>query len=449
MKKRKELKNIIKNKIIKKTFIRVLIIMSVGSFSVNVVEQFQFQRYLKQLSLEYGIALPSGEQLYLRSLLLVVGAALFWSIIICILINRLIAKPISELNFAMQDVSEFKLQEREGLEKLRKRKDEIGNLCIIFDLMRNKLSEVVKGIGSTTKGMLDKSSFLDYTANEVKKIGMSLNEAAQGIKSGASEQGHQIMEGMNQVDGLSEKIEVIKVNMGYLNEKTDEVDVRKNEGLVALQEVVGTSNRNREITQNVEEVIMNANLQTEKIKEASSQIDRISYQTNLLALNASIEAARAGEAGRGFSVVATEIGSLAGQTKELTGEINEIINELLKQMQKAVEYMGTMKESVETQNNSVNNAMEKFELISGNLKDMGVGYTELNKSMLEIEKNRDTLLEIMPELLMISEEHTSDVENMLTLFKEEEEIRRKVADSAIEMKAFSSELDKGIAVFEV
>ena len=51
----------------------------------------------------------------------------------------------------------------------------------------------------------------------------------------------------------------------------------------------------------------------------------ISDQTNLLSLNASIEAAKSGEHGKGFSVVAEEIGKLASQSKAVTNQMTDIV----------------------------------------------------------------------------------------------------------------------------
>lgn len=64
---------------------------------------------------------------------------------------------------------------------------------------------------------------------------------------------------------------------------------------------------------------------TSRIGEMAGLIDSIARQTYLLAINASIEAARAGAAGKGFGVVASEVRSLADQTRKATVAIGDNI----------------------------------------------------------------------------------------------------------------------------
>jgi len=60
-------------------------------------------------------------------------------------------------------------------------------------------------------------------------------------------------------------------------------------------------------------------------EEKVDRIDRVMKQTGMLAINARLEAARAGDAGRAFSVVAQELGQLAGSISAIGGELRSAI----------------------------------------------------------------------------------------------------------------------------
>lgn len=56
---------------------------------------------------------------------------------------------------------------------------------------------------------------------------------------------------------------------------------------------------------------------SEDITAKTNDLEAISKRQNILALNASIEAARAGDAGRGFAIVAGQMGDLAKRSSEI------------------------------------------------------------------------------------------------------------------------------------
>ncbi len=67
----------------------------------------------------------------------------------------------------------------------------------------------------------------------------------------------------------------------------------------------------------------------EEVRELTKDIINITEETSLLSLNASIEAAKAGEAGRGFVVVADEIGKLALNSAQSAAEIQKVTAEVI------------------------------------------------------------------------------------------------------------------------
>ncbi len=77
---------------------------------------------------------------------------------------------------------------------------------------------------------------------------------------------------------------------------------------------------------------------TEILKNIQSNSNR----SNILALNASIEAARVGEAGRGFTVVASEMGKLAKMSGEATNAISDKLNDTFQQLDNIADEITTV-----------------------------------------------------------------------------------------------------------
>ena len=122
-------------------------------------------------------------------------------------------------------------------------------------------------------------------------------------------------------------------------------DVVKNGGAV-INNALGTMSVLEQVFAGLNNRALLLSNSASKVDDVTDMINKLAQQTNLLALNAAIESARAGEAGRGFSVVADEVRTLAEKTVGATAEIDTIVGEMQQHMQQLMTEMGSGAEKV-------------------------------------------------------------------------------------------------------
>lgn len=284
-----------------------------------------------------------------------------------------------------------------------------------FNAMKSE--EASKKNEDLTNRILEVVSVIVQNADDVNEIvgeiSMSsqvVGNAIEEISSGALKTSEEIQSQSSSVEKIETQIEnsasLIYDMNNYSNKTADEIEmgidiIRKLE----LESDIVTNNSNK-----VSDIMKELNDMSISIAQITSMISNIAGQTNLLALNASIEAARAGEAGRGFSVVASEVGKLADESKVATSRISSIILELQTKASESTNMVQTLISSNKKQNELVNNTKLAFNNIKSNVKSIVEKNVIIKEGIDEIVKESEGIVQNISSVSAISQETMANTE---------------------------------------
>ena len=142
-----------------------------------------------------------------------------------------------------------------------------------------------------------------------------------------------------------------------------------------------------------------------EIQNIIGDIEDIASQTNLLSLNASIEAARAGDAGRGFGVVADQIGKLADDSARSAVNTRELI---AKSIQEVKNGNAITKKTVAV----LNDILESMKIFASAAEASNEDSKNMARMLEEIEKAIEQISEVVQSNSASAEETSATSEEL-------------------------------------
>ena len=116
----------------------------------------------------------------------------------------------------------------------------------------------------------------------------------------------------------------------------------------------------------------------QKIAKKTSVIEEIASQTHMLSLNATIEAAKAEDYGKGFSVVAAEVRSLAKRSQQAAEEINTLIDA-------SVGIVETVSELLQKTIPAMQRSSDSVREISTASREQDLGFRQISEAIYQLD----------------------------------------------------------------
>ncbi|PSF37948.1 hypothetical protein C7H19_08215 [Aphanothece hegewaldii CCALA 016] len=275
---------------------------------------------------------------------------------------------------------------------------EIGIVADFFNAIVENLREIVQQVKSSAE-----------------KVNYSIGEKQQAIGELASEASKQA-EVIQQSVLFGEQMTISSRKIANKARKASQVakiasDTAQKSGTM-IEKTVANNQQLRSTVAETAKKMKRLGESSQQISKVVSLINQIALKTNLLAVNASIEAARAGEEGRGFAIVAEEVGQLAAQSTSATKEVEQIVDAILLETNEVIKAMEVGTTQVVEESRLVEETKQSLEKILGIAQQIDVLFYAISQETESQNETAQKITQLMHDIAQISQETATSSQEM-------------------------------------
>jgi methyl-accepting chemotaxis protein len=310
--------------------------------------------------------------------------------------SRTLVKRLNDAVNLLTQVAGGDLSQR--LEPGRNPNDEFNRLGQAANKMLDDVSRVIGQVVEGNRTLSALQSELDALVDQMGRNGEQVEDETEQTATAVQEISHTAVD--------------IAQYTQSVNEAVQSANGAAHSGAEVVRRSAKTMSELAERIQKTHDQVGQLSKTGEKVNSIVGVINSLAEQTNLLALNAAIEAARAGEAGRGFSVVADEVRSLAEKTVSATNGIAEIVESLNRETAAISKLMKEGLDSAGDGEESSKEAAHSIEQITGSIRQLA---GDMNQVVSSVEGISTTTEEIAQKVEQIHghTRETSDIRQKL------------------------------------
>lgn len=373
----------------------------------------------------------------------------FFSSIIAIIVGTMISigidQKVKNINQGLNKAAEGDLTVQfnsRGRDEFRILIHGIQNtFCKIKELI-NK----VKGLGIEVS--LSSENVTDISEDLLNFCG-NIRQAMEEIEQGIHQQAKDAGECLQQMSGLSDKIGVVSNSTKVIRQLASDTRLSIRNGTTVTLDLDMQTKTTIGITSELINKIEELAVKSSSIATIANVINDIVKKTKLLSLNASIEAAREGVYGKGFAIVAEEIGKLSEQSANSVQEINHVIKVLEEEIKQASQTVKKVDHVMVLQKEAVDNTIRSYDTINHNVEKLVLNLNGITTNVGNIEKARVNTLGAVESISSVLDEiaaSTNNVSNTTCELLQTVEVLNK---SAVNLNSVSEHLVEAVDIFRI